>query len=126
MRISFPTVQHGAAFLHSAQQTCVDLNKKSIWSSCKRPENAPMTPDALTASDPTVGNTVLRRRLLMLSTWLRGIHSGRVLSGGWLYWRSCAVRPVQAWMRSGELARPAQLTAWEEQILRIIGLSIEG
>ncbi|MFD1277221.1 hypothetical protein ACFQ51_51530 [Streptomyces kaempferi] len=30
------------------------------------------------------------------------------------------------WMRSGELARPAQLTLREEQILRIIGLSIEG
>ncbi|MER5472523.1 hypothetical protein [Streptomyces sp. NPDC002685] len=29
-------------------------------------------------------------------------------------------------MRSGELARPAQLTVREEQILRIIGLSIEG
>ncbi|MEV5783742.1 hypothetical protein ACGFWD_34515 [Streptomyces sp. NPDC048448] len=29
-------------------------------------------------------------------------------------------------MRSGELARPAQLIVREEQILRIIGLSIEG
>lgn len=89
-----------------------------MWSRCKRPENAPMTPSP---RPPPPWGTGTRCCVVI---WT--VASGRVLVGGWLCGRSCAVGSALAWMRSGELARRAQLTVREEQILRIIGLSIEG